>query len=145
MEAKDGFIIAPDKLLEKRLAYVTESPDLKLLEKMFDYMDSRKGCGVSANQVGVEQAFFVAKFSFGGEVCINPVVIRHGNQELEEPEGCLSILGKDGNPVFKPKNRWAVIDVEYSNLDDLITTTLKRGDARIFQHEMDHLNGVLCQ
>jgi len=107
-------------------------------------MGLKNGIGLSANQVGISQSFFIANFKDGFEIVINPEIIMHGKEEIVENEGCLSILDKKGKPIYKPKKRWAVITVSYLSFNGACNRTFKRLDARIFQHEMDHLNGKLC-
>jgi len=121
--------------------------DITLMKKV---MRANRGVGLSANQVGIDQAFFIAEFSFGFRVCMNPRMKSHGTEIIGKLEGCLSILNDKGLPIYKPKPRWAVIDVIYDAFDSAFNPieekrTLKRQDARIFQHEMDHLEGRLCQ
>jgi len=138
----------PDKILFTKLAYVEKPPTQNLIDEMERLMEINIGVGLAASQIGINQAFFVAKLRQGFTVCINPQITDHGREEITEYEGCLSILDAKGNVIRKPKKRWAVIDVIYFPLnprEGLCSETLKRMDARIFQHEMDHLEGRLCQ
>jgi len=138
----------PNDILLTKLAYVEKTPSQSLIDEMQRLMVMKMGVGLAASQIGINQAFFVAKLSQGFTVCINPQITDHGREEIMEYEGCLSILDAKGNIIRKPKKRWAVIDVIYFPLnprEGLCSETLKRMDARIFQHEMDHLEGKLCQ
>jgi len=140
------FKLHPDKKLFKKTKAVYGPIAFELIEEMKKIMIERRGCGLAANQVGLDESFFIAKFSDGFEVCINPVIVQHGKEEVDMMEGCLSILGKDNLPIFKPKRRWAIVDLEYENQEGKnVRRTFKRHDARIVQHEMNHLEGILCQ
>ncbi len=117
----------------------------ELFKDFRDTMIKNRGVGLAANQVGIQKRFFVAIIDGAFCAFINPSILSHGKAEIEEDEGCLSIL-KDGRPVYKPKKRWEVIDVKYQDQTGKFwRRTLKRFQARIFQHEMDHLDGRLCQ
>lgn len=120
----------------------------RLKELMLSYDGSQKvkwlGVGMSACQVGINRPFFVMTTGKKdrSEVwyCFNPKITGHGKDTETIKEGCLSCPD-----AFVPVKRWRIIDVEYQELDGaLIKTTLKGWAARIFQHEMDHINGVLC-
>ncbi len=134
------------KVLKTCCEDVTEVISPETIADMKKTMAENHGVGLSANQVGICKRFFVANIGTKFGVFINPEIIGNGKEELEQLEGCLSILGKDGKPIYKPKKRWAVITVTYQDEKGQgHKETLKRFDARIFQHEMDHLNGRLCQ
>jgi peptide deformylase len=140
-------VLAPDKRLLTPAEPMADRPAASTIVDMWRLLKAKHGAGLAANQVGLPGAFFIARFSFGPAVCINPRIVRHGKELLETHEGCLSVLDGLGQTIFKPKKRWAVVDVEYSTMAGLNTTierTLKRMDARIFQHEMDHMAGRLC-
>lgn len=133
-------------VLEKRCDEVFRDFPKEELDELKKTMDDNRGVGLAANQIGKSERFFVANIHGRFGIFINPVILNHGKEEIEENEGCLSILGKDGKSIFKPKKRFAVITVRYWDRQKaLIQETLKRFDARIFQHEMDHLDGRLCQ
>lgn len=134
------------KCLEQRCPEIFETLDPLLIDEMKKTMIENKGVGLAANQVGIEKRFFVANIGSQFGVFINPSIISHGKDEIEQAEGCLSILGEDGKSIYKPKKRWAIIDVMFwDEKKNHHKVTLKRFDARIFQHEMDHLDGRLCQ
>jgi peptide deformylase len=135
-----------EQVLNQPTNEVTDEIDHKILLEMKQVMDKVRGLGLAANQAGINKRFFIAMFPcIGYQVCINPKILRHGKELVESQEGCLSILGEDGKPIYKPKKRWAVIDVEYKDsAGRTVKQTLKRLSAKIFQHEIDHLNGKLC-
>ena len=133
-------------VLEAKAAAITEfdTPDLhKLVEDMFESMYAARGVGLAAPQIGVGRRIAVIDTSAGERpeeklLLVNPQIIRvEGNQVGEE--GCLSVPGfreqvRRGHRVTvraqDAKGEWFEKTGE-----DLL--------ARAFQHETDHLNGVL--
>jgi peptide deformylase len=114
-----------------------------IVREMFELMYASKGIGLAANQVDLPLRLFVANLSGqpgeGEEyVFINPVVSRpKGNEEAEE--GCLSFPELYG-PVKRPKQ----VTVNAYNLKgEEIRGELNGMLARVVQHELDHLDGVL--
>jgi len=72
-------------------------------------------------------------------VMINPEVIKVGNKREKGWEGCLSIPGVRGKV-----KRYKKVKVRYTNIkDELIVEKLEGFIARVFQHEFDHLNGLV--
>ena len=115
----------------------------KLIGDMIDTMYAAPGVGLAATQVGVSLRIFVVDISIGRDpsgllVMINPEFVERDGMQLEE-EGCLSVPGFNAT-VVRPTR--AVV----KGLD-------RHGDAqqvegagllaRAFQHEMDHLDGML--
>lgn len=103
--------------------------------RMRKLMLHHKGCGLAANQLGITKRFFV----FQDGIAINPILLRHGLHTEWASEGCLSFPG-----MTIPVKRHKIIDVAYTNaLGDRIERTLTGSTARCFQHELDHLNGIV--
>lgn len=72
-------------------------------------------------------------------VMINPVIVSHSETVCKDTEGCLSIPGETGEVL-----RWESVDVEFWNIDGHKQKLhLSQLAARIVQHEIDHLDGVL--
>ena len=110
----------------------------RLVEDMIETMYDAPGVGLAANQVGVERRLFVYDIGDGPGVVINPVIVESSG-EWEYDEGCLSIPELSW-VVVRPKEvhlRGISIDGEEIDIeaDELL--------ARCFQHEVDHLDGVL--
>ena len=135
----------PDPVLERPTEPVTEFNDelRKFVDDMFESMYAAKGIGLAAPQVGVSKRLTVIDLSFKERpeekiVLINPeIVLREGKQY--EEEGCLSL------PEIREKvSRAAKVKVRAQDLDgnwfELEGTELL---ARAFQHEIDHLDGIL--
>ena len=118
-------------------------------EDMHETMHNANGCGLAAPQVGVSERMLVVD---GNEVAenypelkgfvrkmINPEVISESDETSEYSEGCLSIPNVDAD-IKRPKT----ITVRYfdENLEEK-EETFDDFAARMIQHEMDHLDGVL--
>jgi len=115
----------------------------KFVDDLTETMRLNEGIGLAATQVNVEKQVFVIDKGLINEewelqAYINPVIIQsEGTENLEE--GCLSIPG-----VRAEVERPFTILVEYQDLEgNVIRETLEGLLARVFQHEYDHLNGVL--
>ncbi len=117
-----------------------------LAQQMLDTMRHAEGVGLAAPQVGVLQRFFVAELPADEEknrprqtfILFNPEVVK-GQGEQIGYEGCLSIPGYVGEVARYEK-------VTVRGLDDKgrpMRYRLEGYLARVFQHEIDHLDGVL--
>lgn len=113
------------------------------VRRMFELMYEARGVGLAANQVDLPLRLFVLNTSGDPDegteqVFINPVLSRPKGLE-EADEGCLSIPDVHG-PVTRPKRiRVRAFGVDGQEVD----TELEGLTARIIQHEVDHLDGVL--
>ena len=134
----------PDPILLKT-AKPLDRIDAEVRERvgeMFELMYSESGVGLAAPQVGWSVRLFVCNclgHEDGEKVFINPRIIDKGEEYVREEEGCLSI------PEVKGKvNRPDSLLAEYQDLSgELYREELFEPDSRVFQHELDHLNGVL--
>lgn len=119
------------------------TPDIqKLIDDMIETMYAAPGVGLAAPQVGVPLSLAVIDVSADEPgsllVLINPEIISKEG-EIEEDEGCLSV--QDFNA---PVKRYEKVRVRATGRDGKVYE--KEGEgllARAFQHELDHLNGVL--
>lgn len=97
------------------------------------------GVGLAANQIGLEERFFVAKMGLKFQSFINPQVLIFSKRQKKYFEGCLSIPSYWGEV-----KRSTQITVTFTDeTGQTITKTLKGVPAWIFQHEIDHLDGKL--
>lgn len=113
---------------------------VSLTKKMFETMRTNKpqGVGLAAPQVGIPIALFVYELDDDKGVVINPEILERKGKETGE-EGCLSVPG-----VFAPVDRAEEVVVRAINLKGKrIVLKIKGFKARVFQHEIDHLNGIL--
>jgi peptide deformylase len=135
----------PDPVLERLAEPVTEFNDelRKFVDDMFESMYAAKGIGLAAPQVGVSKRITVVDLSFKEKpqdkiVLINPeITIREGKQY--EEEGCLSL------PDIREKvTRAAKVTVRAQNVKgDWFEMDGEELLSRAFQHEIDHLDGIL--
>lgn len=112
----------------------------RLLDDMYETMKSADGVGLAAPQVGVLKRVIVIDTGEGKIELINPVVTAVRGRQFEE-EGCLSLAGKRGI-VKRPTH---VKLRAYDRFGVLRKYHGKELLARVFCHEVDHLNGILFE
>ena len=113
---------------------------LALAEDLVDTLNDRGGVGLSAPQLGVSKNVIIINLEDKFETYINPVIKIMTEEVIEEEEGCLSIYAIQG---FKVK-RWQKIKVTATDLrGKKVTIDASDMMSRIFQHEIDHLEGIL--
>ena len=129
----------PDPILRKKCEEVKEiAPDIKqLINNMIETMEENKGVGLAAPQVGVLKRIIVAQTDYGPKAFINPEIIKKTKEKEIMEEGCLSFPGL-----------WLKVErakgVEITALDSNGNKIKAVGFlARILQHEIDHLDGIL--
>lgn len=122
---------------------------MTLIKRMRASLATTTGVGIAAPQVGINRnIIWVKRLDKPGkpfEVYLNPkIVMTSSNTVLFNGDGCLSIPGINGRTL-----RWAAVGIEYDLLDGTHHTEVVQGTsstnftAIIFQHEIDHLNGIL--
>lgn len=114
----------------------------RLLATVKDSM--HMGVGIAAPQVGVlKNIIWIQRFDkkdFPFEVYLNPIIKQYSKKKQPCPEGCLSIPDKRGTT----KNRAYAILLEYDKMNgEHVTEMVEDFTAVIFQHEIDHLNGIM--
>jgi peptide deformylase len=131
-----------DPVLKQRAAEITDVDGTikKLADAMVDTMYAAPGLGLAAPQVGVQKRLFVYDLDDGEgpKTIVNPT-ISEARGEWTYDEGCLSVPGLYF-PIVRPKEvhltGWDLDGREVSiEADELL--------ARLFQHELDHLDGTL--
>ena len=139
-----GYVIRVfgDPVLKQRAAEVTDIDGTlaRLVEDMVDTMYAAPGLGLAAPQVGVQKRLFVYDLGDGEgpKAIINPTVSEHRG-EWEYDEGCLSVPGLYF-PIVRPKE----VHLTGFDLDgNEVSIEADELQARLFQHELDHLDGVL--
>lgn len=146
---------APDPRLRKKSSPITklDKAALKLINDLKATLESHNdpdGVGLSAPQIGVNKRVFVIKTDMTPLVIINPEILEfskdtnwdHLAADQRYFEGCLSIPGVYGE-VTRP---WSIkVKYQTTQTDQLLTVNcqLTGYDAIYFQHEFDHLEGVL--
>ncbi len=137
----DIYTIGAEVLREKALPIERFDEQLaSLVESMFDTMKQGKGVGLAATQVGLAQRLFVIQIDGDKRrVFINPEIVETSVELENFEEGCLSIPG-----VYADLLRPATVTVQAMNERGRRFTLDAEGFlARVIQHELDHLNGVL--
>lgn len=131
----------PDAVLREKAVTVTKfTPNLhKLLDDMADTMYDAEGVGLAAPQVGISKRVIVMDCGDGLIEMVNPEIIEHEGEQIDYPEGCLSIPGLRGEVR---RHKWVKLRAQDR---DGNTFEMEAEDllARCAQHEIDHLNGVL--
>ncbi len=142
-------IIVPHPTLRKKSQKVSDfGPDLQqLIEDMIETLHENSGAGLAAPQVNVSQQVILVEFGTEENeeipptmyVTINPRVTRFSQKIVTGAEGCLSIPGLMGEV-----ERADEIVVEgQDRFGKPLKMRLQGWIARIFQHEIDHVNGIL--
>jgi len=131
-----------DPVLRRKAVPVREvTPEIDgWLNDMIETMHTEVGIGLAASQVGIELRMLVVDEDrgHGGRAYLNPVIVEQGGEQVGE-EGCLSIPG-----IYADVRRaeWVVVEAR-----DRTGESIRRRAtgllARVLQHEIDHLDGVL--
>ena len=119
---------------------------LSTMDEMVKMMSEQNGVGLAAPQVGILSRFLVMMNPDTETVyrMINPRILEYGSDKCTMEEGCLSVLGNDGLPVYANVSRPSSVVVEWMDETGKINTAKMSGlSARIVQHETDHLDGRL--
>jgi peptide deformylase len=139
---KFNLITYPNKILRSRAQKVNREFLAKMKTWANDYLDfmiKEDGIGLAANQVGFNERFLAAVTEAGPQIFINPKIVARGLKSIVMEEGCLSLPN-----VYGLVKRPAWIILAYTDIKG--KRKIKRYSqmpARIIQHEIDHLNGVL--
>jgi peptide deformylase len=109
-----------------------------LVESMIETMYAAPGTGLAANQVGVQRRIFVYDVGEGAQTVINPRIVETDGEWVYE-EGCLSVPGLSWE-IARP-NAVHLVGLDLDGSEISIEATELQG--RVFQHELDHLDGIL--
>ena len=132
--------IIGDPVLRQRAREITEIDGslVRLVDDMLETMYEAPGIGRAAPQVGVQKRLFVWDIGEGPEAIVNPEIVESDGEWVFE-EGCLSVPGLSWE-IVRPK----VIHIVGRDLDgNELSFEADELEARLFQHEMDHLDGTL--
>ena len=147
------------RMISKEVEFPLTKKDKELIQEMIDYLhdsqieelsekyDLRPGMGMSAIQLGVPKRYFVVvnevdEGEFETYVLINPKIISNSVEKIyvEMGEGCLSV----NRPVEGIVPRYARVTMEAYDMEGRKIHVRGREELAIcFQHELDHLNGIL--
>jgi peptide deformylase len=142
-------VTIPDDVLRRKAHKIKTFDDdlLTLIDDMVETMRVAPGVGLAAPQVGISQRVIVVEFGDEEDeeappklyMLVNPEVIRFSNEKVVGLEGCLSIPGFVGYV-----ERSETVTVKGQNRYGQPQRIKAKGWlARIFQHEIDHVNGIL--
>lgn len=130
-----------DPVLRQRAQEVAAITDVhrRLIEDMIETMRAAPGVGLAGPQVGVMERIFVWEVGEEHGALINPRFVDRSSETVEEEEGCLSMPG-----LAYPVRRHHAVTIEALD-EDGNEVRIEADDllARVFQHESDHLDGVL--
>ena len=117
-----------------------DSKLLELVKDMIDTLNNEGGVGLAAPQIGITRRVIVVNLEGKIQTFINPVIEVLDNKKIESDEGCLSIHSIKGFFVKRfPRVKVKAKDLEGNDITLVAEDLL----ARIFQHEIDHLNGLM--
>jgi peptide deformylase len=133
----------PDPVLKMRAGEVeTFDDDLRrLTERMASQMEDANGVGLAATQVGVVRRVFVFRHEEQDEpvAAVNPRIVEASEERETDDEGCLSL-----QRVLVPVERHVSLTLEAQDVTGApLRLELTGLDARVVQHELDHLEGSL--
>jgi len=131
----------PNEVLRQEAAPIEEITEevRDLADKMTETMFREDGIGLAAPQVGIGKKLIVINLEDEFHIMLNPEIAEKSGEEESMDEGCLSVPG-----VEAPVSRSKEVVVRGKNLDGEEVELEKEGlPARVFQHEVDHVTGML--
>src|SRR5438876_12186514 len=135
-------ITAENPILRKKAKKIHRfDPSIqKLAEDMFETMHAARGVGLAAPQIAQSIRLFVAEFEDHKVAIVNPEIVK-AEGELLGTEGCLSIPGYVGENIRRAEQ----VGVKGQDVRGINMKVNAEGwFARVLQHEIDHLDGILC-
>ncbi|MBP6942641.1 MAG: peptide deformylase [Candidatus Buchananbacteria bacterium] len=137
-----SIVLHPDPRLRQRAAEISDvaNPEIQtLIPEMIESMKAHNGVGLAAPQIGELVRLIIVSHKSGPIAMINPKIVHKSFKRLWEEEGCLSIPG-----VYGDVKRHLGVTATYTDAQGQPQKLEAEGLlARIIQHEVDHLNGVL--
>jgi peptide deformylase len=136
-----GIRLFGDPVLRQRARPVERPTELHrgLARNMLETMRAAPGVGLAGPQVGVLERIFVWEVEERSGTVIDPVIARRSEDTIAEEEGCLSVPG-----LLYPVER--AVSVTVTGIDEdgePVSVDAEGLLARVFQHEVDHLDGIL--
>lgn len=151
MKDKLQMKLCGDLILREKCAPVDDVSQIAdIMDEMVAMMDDQHGVGLAAPQVGIASRFIVMKEVKNRKdpgivhKMINPKIISKSENTCVIEEGCLSVLGPDDFPIYADVERPESVVAEWTNeKGEKQTKEFSGFVARIVQHELDHLDGIL--
>jgi peptide deformylase len=117
--------------------FVVDGDPMPIIEQMTKVMFTHGGIGLAAPQVGINKRLFIMGNQDLLVACINPEIVETIGT-IRDVEGCLSFPN-----LWLHVYRGETIKIRYTQVDNTIKESELSGlMARVYQHELDHLNGV---
>lgn len=143
-------VTIPNPILRRKARVVTDfGADLQhMIDDMIDTMRAEPGVGLAAPQINLSQRVVVVEYVEDEHdeeakprlyVVVNPEIISTSDETITGFEGCLSVPGLTG----EVERHTEIVVKGKSRRGQSMRLKLKGWTARIFQHEIDHLDGVL--
>jgi peptide deformylase len=133
------------RVLRQRAVAVAQITDehAVLVQTMFREMYDSRGVGLAAPQVGISERIIVLDASCVQEgltpkALINPIILSRAGR-VKGPEGCLSVPGVEG----QVRRAWSIRVAAHAVGHGAVEFTAEGFEARVIQHEIDHLDGKL--
>lgn len=118
---------------------VSDAQLTQLIDEMKETLHEVHGLGLASNQVGILKRVFVYDLGEGADVIVNPQIVWRSDETTTDTEGCLSIPGVEVHVERAEK-----VTVEgYDLKGDKKSFEAEGLLARLFQHEIDHLDGTM--
>jgi peptide deformylase len=142
-------LINPNPILRKKSLPVKEAAFKgkdwrEFLDDLENTMISKDGAGLAAPQVGVSEQVIVVKDENRNLFMVNPEIVKKSWARITDEEGCLSVLDERGEILYGQVERHKKVICRYLDKNGKLQR-LEASDllARVIQHEVDHLNGIL--
>jgi peptide deformylase len=149
MAKKLEILIHPNPILRKKSDEINTKELLKkemkeLLLDMEETMNEKDGAGLAAPQIGKNIRLIVISHEKKTIFLINPVITKKSWARKIEEEGCLSVVNEKGEIIYAPVSRHKKINCIYlDEKGNKKTLAAENMLARVIQHEIDHLDGIL--
>ncbi len=139
MAVRPLHLLGSSPLREESAEVAAVDDDIRcLIDDLFETMDAAKGVGLAANQVGITKRVAVVEADGQRFAMVNPVIVQREGADTAE-EGCLSIP-----EAYADVTRASRVTVEALDRDGTPFQLEAEGlTARVIQHEIDHLDGIL--
>lgn len=139
-----GVLTSPNEILRQKSIDVSfdeiKTPEMKnLIVDMKETMRHENGVGIAAPQIGIHKRVIIVDTQSGPKAFFNPKIIKHSFLKRKDEEGCLSVPG-----VFGFVKRYKSVVVEsFDENANKIRINASGLLSVVFQHEIDHLDGIL--
>ncbi len=137
-----------DPILREKLPEIKKVTDRIRYElnEMLKIMKKNEGCGIAANQCNIRKKMFIAVLEDKGlEYFINPEILEFSEEKETDFEGCLSDPERiDKKGVYGLVERSLKVKISYLDYNGKAKIrNLEDFNARVVQHELDHVNGII--